>query len=648
MDTSASGITPRNNVYYRPTEKLRRKLQEAIETEPGAENAVAIIDPYGNLLAIGVDKPTKSPVATSLMNASSDYSRFLFKLISQASDPNETEKYKQSVTYNYLAPTRNSTFIYLKCPSAEQAQTLKDLGAFESSSGGIIQYIEAPRFGTKIDFDQHARALPLYYRSGSSATTPMQSTPEELNIVVWNGNNSGPGSLRKAINAANRANSYRKIVIAGQDPIKLRKPLPLITSPVDIRPAEGNPKAIINFNLTRGLQFSKSASGSSLANLLLKNARFFGVNTDTHWLQFENLSFVASSRKLRGLNFQNVSIKNPLQFKGQNLEGWNNPIAKLTNTFIINDRAIKINANTSLITANRLDTEPEKIEFSFLNQQTQESTTPRVFLGSTIGSLTSAHIEKAFKTGQLKANPHSGSFSVLGDQVVQNLSSGNWLPKAKLADGTELSLTWIEQSGTVINAEFKLLLKTAKDSKPEHLDLISKTYKFSYDVANPGNNIRAQKGELAIKAIRSKSLPITLGFYEVSDPLTGIVKGFSPEQEGYAKVALKRAQKDNLLMRNLPNSGQKNTNQTLLLKNMDPNKNYGILIQYKKEGGNRERFTSYQKPKEGELYPFRSFALSSNRAALGVEVDFRSSKGDFADLVFTLPDNINMIQSGWV
>lgn len=643
VDTGITGMIPRNNVYYRPTEELRQKLQQAMENEPGAENAVAIIDPFGNLIAIGVDKPTKSPVATSLMNASSDYSRFLFDLISQASDTNVPNKYKESTAYNYLAPTRNSTFIYLKCPSADQAQTLKDLGAFESSNGGIIQYIEPPRFGTRIDFEQHARALPLYYR-GSDATTPMQSTPEELIIAVSNSKNSGPGSLRDAINTANRENSYRIILIESTKPIELRKRLPTITSPVDIKPLNESQKAIIDFNSVPGLHFSKTASGSKLSNLLLKKASLFGISTDTQSLQFENVDFLAASSPRQGRKTTAGSIQNPLQFNGLNLQGWSNPIAELSNTFAIRDRAIKVNAVNTLITSNRIDAAAEEIEFSFVNTQTDETTTAKVFLGSNVGSLTSAHIEKSFASGQLLSSPHSGDFTALGDQNVNDLSSGNWLPKAKLADGQELTLVWMEQSGTVINAEFKLLLK---DANPNDLSLISKTYEFTFDVASPGSNVRAQKGEMAVKAMQNFADPLMLGFYKVRDPLTGMVSGLTPDQEGYAKAAFKRAREDNLLIKDLASNDQQVDSRIIMLKSMDPRKSYGMVIRNVKDPQSRETFTSYQRPNEGELQPFRSFALGNNRVAIGVEVDFRSTQGDFADLIFTLPDNINMVMSGW-
>lgn len=64
-DISASGLSTSTDqvdnktdqIYYQPTLELYRLLQEAVASEPGAENAVAMIDRFGNLLTIGVDTP---------------------------------------------------------------------------------------------------------------------------------------------------------------------------------------------------------------------------------------------------------------------------------------------------------------------------------------------------------------------------------------------------------------------------------------------------------------------------------------------------------------------------------------------------------------------------------------------------------------
>lgn len=93
-DITDAGLTKVNNIYYRPTLELYQLLQKAVASEPGARNAVAMIDRFGNLLTIGIDKPSQGPIATVLLNAVSDYSRFLFNQISDASDSSVPFKYK--------------------------------------------------------------------------------------------------------------------------------------------------------------------------------------------------------------------------------------------------------------------------------------------------------------------------------------------------------------------------------------------------------------------------------------------------------------------------------------------------------------------------------------------------------------------------
>lgn len=184
--------------------------------------------------------------------------------------------------------------------------------------------------------------------------------------------------------------------------------------------------------------------------------------------------------------------------------------------------------------------------------------------------------------------------------------------------------------------------ETAK--KPELSTLLGKTYSFNWSLPNPGTNTRSQQGEMGVTVMRATSKPMKIGFYEVADPLTGIVNGLKPSEFGYEAAALAEATNNNLMLSdNLIGKGSRKA-QTSKLDAMNPSKTYGMIL-----GGLLETnqiFTSYSAPTDEMLYPFQSFLIGQNRVAIGIEATPFSSRGDYADLIMTLPDNIFMRNTG--
>jgi len=658
VDINQPGLPGSDIPYYRPSEELHLLLKQAVASEPGATNAVAMIDQFGNLLRIGVDTPSQGPIKTALFNAISDYSRFLFGLISEASDATTPEKYKQSTAYNYLSPANRVSYIYLRSPSGGLATTLKDLGLYGSANDGIIQYIEPPTLGTKSDFEQHVRALPIYYLQ-SEEITPLQTVPDYLNIIVENGNDDGPGSLRSAIERANLSGTYHSIRINTTQPIILKSELPAITSPIDLYYVNPNSKSTIDFAGTSGFKFAPTANGSSLKGLLIKGASDFGIDSQTSSLQLSELFFgdngIGSNNKLG-------SIRNPGQFKGLNLEGWEAALGKISTDYNISSRFMDIKGANALVSTVRVDSEKELVRFGFKNTQIPLGV-PSIFTydPASQGALTSDIIEKYLTNGkstfQLAGEP-------FGLQKVQNLERGHWLPVATLNDTaqTPLSLSSLQQTGNTIEAEFKLLMKTAKESTDTKLtDLLDKTYKFTWTLPSPSANTRSQQGELGLTYSKQATNNLKFGFYEVSDPLTGLVGGLLPTQVGYQEAAIAKSINDGLFVYDTSsmdgitgvggraarrNASDSTSATSLTLSAMDPHKSYGVVVTgfSGQPSLNRAFYTTYDSPNDNSIYPFKGFLLSDNRLALGIESDLAASRGDFSDLVLTLPDNFSLFK----
>jgi cytosine deaminase len=643
-DISDSGLTPEgtNHIYYRPSLELYSLLQDAVASEPGADNAVAMIDRFGNLLTIGVDKPSTSPIATALMNAVSDYSRFLFELISEASDSAIPFKYKQSDAYNYLTPARDATYIYLKSPSAGKMQTLKDLGLFGSTSEDIIQYIETPSNGTKLDFENQIRGLPIYYLQSSRIST-VQSLPEGLSLIVSTGSDAGPGSLRRAIKISNRDEGYQAISFETTSPIRLQSDLPVITGPIDLTGSYNNRRSLIDCNGFAGLRFSKESSGSSLSGLRIQGSRTYGIETKTPFLQIADLRFGNENDVGKSLN-QKGSIRRPAAIAGTNLPGWDHSQAMLDRAFDIDSRPIRILSEDTLVSSVRTDKEDVNIFFGFGSVSSgSDQTVFQEFGPADEGSLTSTMIERSVAKGELTEKARRAKTQRLGDSSVHFLDAGLWLPQAKLDDGTPLTLSWLQHSGSSLTGEFRLSMREA-NKNPELNSLLGKTFQLSWTLPSPGVNTRAQNGEMAAVIMRSTPQPIDIGFYEVDDPLTGMIDGLSPDQPGYEQAALSIANQSKLMLDDPLIGHPLNKRIVTKLEQMNPSQSYGVVVTGLKQ--TNQIFTSYTAPKDGMLYPFKSFLLSKNRVAIGLEASPFARHGDYADLLLTLPDNISMFPAG--
>lgn len=143
----------------KPSRELKQYLESVRNATPGATNAVAFIDLFGNLLTAKADNPRRGPLATAFMNTTQSYARTRYRLFN---DPTTHAGARTT-----LAPANSGAFIWLHAPTPDIAATLRDLGAFGSTMGepapGAFQFFEPPLKGTYGALLEQVAILPPFY-----------------------------------------------------------------------------------------------------------------------------------------------------------------------------------------------------------------------------------------------------------------------------------------------------------------------------------------------------------------------------------------------------------------------------------------------------------------------------------------------------
>lgn len=163
LSSFPDAFTIRLSNYRQPDGVLKAYLQNLIQQNVGANNAVAFIDYYGNLLMASADRFDISPVATAFMTTVQNYSKLRFALVN---NPETTVLAQRS-----LSNPKYGTFVFLYAPDGFSTNTLKDMGAYGSSMEGPIpvtspsnfQFYENPLIGTFEDLKALISAMPPLY-----------------------------------------------------------------------------------------------------------------------------------------------------------------------------------------------------------------------------------------------------------------------------------------------------------------------------------------------------------------------------------------------------------------------------------------------------------------------------------------------------
>jgi len=138
--------------FRQPNAALRDLLAQLVASTPRATNAVAYIDPFGNLISAFADRFDVSPIATALMNLVQSYFRTRFMLMG---DPGTNELAKK-----YLTTPKYGTLVFLRALAPDAATSVKDIGiydlsiegeAYQPQTGNWQYYLEPPT-GTEAEF----------------------------------------------------------------------------------------------------------------------------------------------------------------------------------------------------------------------------------------------------------------------------------------------------------------------------------------------------------------------------------------------------------------------------------------------------------------------------------------------------------------
>ena len=141
-----------------PNTELFNLLKKAKDSEPNAKNAVALLDPFGNVILCLPDTFNLSPVHTAFMNVTRHYATIRFGLMNDAVTQPEAKQ--------YLTHPKYGTFVFLYAPNPNEPTTIMTLGAYGSTLEGPVPRIFPGNF-------------QYYY-------PPLEGTIEELRSVIMN------------------------------------------------------------------------------------------------------------------------------------------------------------------------------------------------------------------------------------------------------------------------------------------------------------------------------------------------------------------------------------------------------------------------------------------------------------------------------
>ena len=141
-----------------PTREVQDYLSKLVASTPQAVNAVALFDPFGNLVAAAPDTLGIGSAYTAFTNTSRMFAHMRFDAVDDASTQAEARA--------YLTAPRHGTFVWLHAPTPGLTTTVKDLGAYASSVGknapGNFQYFQPPVKGTVDQLISDIADMPPY------------------------------------------------------------------------------------------------------------------------------------------------------------------------------------------------------------------------------------------------------------------------------------------------------------------------------------------------------------------------------------------------------------------------------------------------------------------------------------------------------
>lgn len=151
-------------------------------------NAVALIDPFGNLLACLGGAEDQSPIRTAFMETTRNYAVMRWTLM------NDPDPAVRAEAGHYLTHPKYGTFVFLYAPDPSTPQAVMTFGAYGSTMEGPVpqnypsnlQYVLLPGNTTAQALSTLAQNLPPFYTQ-SVQVAPAQVLSQDLINAVRNG-----------------------------------------------------------------------------------------------------------------------------------------------------------------------------------------------------------------------------------------------------------------------------------------------------------------------------------------------------------------------------------------------------------------------------------------------------------------------------
>jgi len=156
--------------------------------QAGVFNSVALLDPFGNLLACLGGNESQSPIRTAFMETTRGYAVMRWTLM------NDKDPAVRAEAEQYLTHPKYGTFVFLYAPDPTTAQAVMTLGAYGSTMEGPVpqsypsnlQYVLLPGDTTAQALSELAQKLPPFYTQ-SVQVGPAQVLSEALIRAIKSG-----------------------------------------------------------------------------------------------------------------------------------------------------------------------------------------------------------------------------------------------------------------------------------------------------------------------------------------------------------------------------------------------------------------------------------------------------------------------------
>ncbi len=146
-----------------PDRRVYDVLVDVVRRSPGATNAVAFIDPFGNLVTAQADQQEVNLLSTAFALCTRAYAQTRYALIDSEST--------LAIAEQTLTNPNYGTFVFLEAPNPTMATGMFDIGAYGSTMGGAtmptipsaFQYFELPPGVTEKQLQDVIYPLPPLY-----------------------------------------------------------------------------------------------------------------------------------------------------------------------------------------------------------------------------------------------------------------------------------------------------------------------------------------------------------------------------------------------------------------------------------------------------------------------------------------------------